>query len=102
MQQSEKNMAALAPPMIADSDAEVYANRPNVDGRKVLVDGKVLPWDGSVQEVNDRRNNSFPTGANYPSFRTSNLCCLADLMLASRAHRFTLRFTRPSSRLAQA
>jgi hypothetical protein len=65
-------MAALAPPMIADSDAEVYANRPNVDGRKVLVDGKVLPWDGPVQEVSDRRNNSFPSGANYPSFRTSN------------------------------
>ena len=58
--------------MIADSDAEVYANRPNVDGRKILVDGKVLPWDGPAQEVNDRRNNLFPSGANYPSFRTSN------------------------------
>merc|ERR1719424_131333 len=51
MRTDENTMAALAPPQIAECDADVYANRPNVDGRKVLVDGKVLPWDGAVQEV---------------------------------------------------
>jgi len=42
---------SLAPPQIKESDMAVYEARPMVDGRKVLCDGKVTPWEGSVQEV---------------------------------------------------
>ena len=37
--------------MIKESDKAAYDSRPMVDGRKILLDGKVLPWDGAVQEV---------------------------------------------------
>jgi hypothetical protein len=42
---------SLAPPVIKPSDQAAYDARPMVDGRKILVDGKVLPWSGAVQEV---------------------------------------------------
>lgn len=44
-------MSDLAPPVIKPSDMAVYESRPMVDGRKVLLDGKVLPWTGAVAEV---------------------------------------------------
>lgn len=44
-------MSTLAPPQISASDQTAYANRPNIDGRKVLCDGKVTKWEGAVQEV---------------------------------------------------
>ena len=37
--------------MIKPSDEAAYAARPMVDGRKTLIDGKVEPWEGAVQEV---------------------------------------------------
>ena len=37
--------------MIKPSDEEAYAARPMVDGRKTLINGKVEPWEGTVQEV---------------------------------------------------
>ena len=43
--------ASLAPPVIKPSDKAAYEARPMVDGRKILLDGKVLPWNGAVQEV---------------------------------------------------
>eukprot|EP00967_Tisochrysis_lutea_P056033 scaffold70672_cov26-Tisochrysis_lutea.AAC.2 len=40
--------SAIAPPVASAADLE---GRPFVDGRKVLCNGKVTPWDGAVQEV---------------------------------------------------
>jgi len=42
---------SLAPPCIKESDKAAFEARPNVDGRKVLRNGQVLPWEGPVQEV---------------------------------------------------
>jgi len=44
-------MSSIASPEIKPSDASAYGSRPMVDGRKVLLDGKVLPWTGAVAEV---------------------------------------------------
>ena len=44
-------MATLAPPCIKEADAAAYAAKPMVDGRKFLLNGEVLSWDGPVQEV---------------------------------------------------
>merc|ERR1719326_1002181 len=44
-------MSTLAPPVIKPSDQAAYESRPMVDGRKTLINGKVEPWTGAVQEV---------------------------------------------------
>jgi len=41
-------MGSIAPPVV---DAAGYESRPFVDGRKVLLNGKVTEWKGAVQEV---------------------------------------------------
>ena len=43
--------STLAPPVIKPSDQAAYDARPMVDGRKTLINGKVEPWSGAVQEV---------------------------------------------------
>lgn len=58
-------MATLAPPQLSKDDTTMPA-KPMVDGRKVLLDGKVLPWEGAVQEVRRRA-----THTNHPSTSAS-------------------------------
>ena len=42
---------SLAPPCIKAEDKAAFESRPNIDGRKILRNGQVLPWEGPVQEV---------------------------------------------------
>jgi len=44
-------MSSWAKPCIKEADKAAYADKPFVDGAKILLDGKVLPWEGELQTV---------------------------------------------------